>query len=265
MSKFFMTLNLKIATWNVNSLRVRLSQLLEWLTTNQPDIIVLQETKVTNDLFPFSEIEANGYQVIFSGQKTYNGVAILSKQKAEDVITDLPNLHDPQRRILGATYNGIRILNLYVPNGASIDSEKYQYKLNWLKHLNDYVRTNLEQYTKFIVLGDFNIAPADIDVYNPKAWIGKIIVSPKERAALQSLLNLGLRDCFRLFEQDSFSWWDYRHNGFQRNHGLRIDLILASAGLNCTACTIDTVPRGLERPSDHAPVVATFKIDPFVN
>ncbi|MDM8566717.1 exodeoxyribonuclease III [Candidatus Halobeggiatoa sp. HSG11] len=249
----------KIATWNVNSVRVRLPQLLDWLAVNKPDIIALQETKVTDDLFPSVEIEANGYEVIFAGQKTYNGVAILSKQKAKDIITDLPNLDDPQRRVLGATYQDIRILNLYVPNGTSLESDKYQYKLNWLKHLHNYVQTAIKQHEKLIILGDFNIAPTDDDVYDPKVWVNRIIVSPKERAALQDLLDLGLRDCFRLFEQDGFSWWDYRHGGFQRNRGLRIDLILASTGLNCTTCTIDTTLRGLERPSDHAPVVAIFE------
>jgi len=250
---------LKIATWNVNSIRVSLSQLLDWLATNQPDIMALQETKVTDDLFPISEIEASGYKVIFSGQKTYNGVALISKQTAKEIVTDLPNLDDPQRRVLGANYGEVQVLNLYVPNGNSLDSDKFQYKLNWLKYLHDYIQTTLKQNSKFIILGDFNIAPADADVYDPKAWAGKIIVSPKERAALQSLLDLGLRDCFRLFEQDGFSWWDYRHGGFQHNRGLRIDLILASSELKCTACTIDTVPRKLERPSDHTPVMAVFE------
>ncbi|MBE9563058.1 MAG: exodeoxyribonuclease III [Proteobacteria bacterium] len=249
----------KIATWNVNSVRVRLPQLLDWLEINKPDIMALQETKVTDDLFPVAEIEASGYKVIFAGQKTYNGVAILSKQTAKDIVTDLPNLDDPQRRVLGATYKDIRVLNLYVPNGTSLDSDKYQYKLNWLKQLYNYTQIAIKQHDKLIILGDFNIAPTDDDVYDPKVWVNRIIVSPKERAALQSLLDLGLRDCFRLFEQDGFSWWDYRHGGFQRNHGLRIDLILASSGLNCTTCKIDTTPRGSERPSDHAPVFAIFE------
>ena len=250
---------LKIATWNVNSVRVRLPQILDWLVINKPDIMALQEIKVTDDLFPIAEIRDYGYEVIFAGQKTYNGVAILSKQKAKDIITDLPNLDDPQRRVLGATYADIRVLNLYVPNGTSLDSDKYQYKLDWLQHLHNYIQTAIKQHDKLIVLGDFNIAPTDDDVYDPKVWVNRIIVSPKERAALQGLLDLGLRDCFRLFEQDGFSWWDYRQGGFPRNRGLRIDLILASMGLNCTTCTIDTTPRGLERPSDHAPVVAIFE------
>ena len=255
---YFITM-LKIATWNVNSIRVRLPQLLNWLTINQPDIMVLQETKVTDDLFPTDDIKASGYQVIFSGQKTYNGVAIISKQEAKEIVTDLPNLDDPQRRVLRATYGEVRVLNLYVPNGTSLESDKYQYKLNWLNHLHDYVQTALEQHSKLVVLGDFNIAPTDADVYDPKVWVNRIIVSPKERAALQGLLDLGLRDCFRLFEQEGFSWWDYRRGGFQLNRGLRIDLILASSGLNCIACMIDTLPRSLERPSDHTPVVAIFE------
>jgi len=250
----------KIATWNVNSIRVRLPQVLDWLKTTAPDIIALQETKVTDDKFPIDEIRAAGYHVLFSGQKSYNGVALLSRLKGDDVITDLPNLDDPQRRVLGATYGNTRVLNVYVPNGNSVGSDKYLYKLNWFKHLHDYISDCLKHFSRLIILGDFNIAPEDRDVYNPVAWAGKVTVSPRERVALQQLLNLGLHDTFRLFEQTPmlFSWWDYRTAGFQRNHGLRIDLVLASAALRCTACMIDIAPRGLERPSDHAPVIATF-------
>jgi exodeoxyribonuclease-3 len=253
---------LKIATWNVNSLRVRLPHVLDWLQKNKPDILALQEIKMTEAQFPIEAIQEVGYHAIFSGQKTYNGVALLSRLESSEVVTDLPLISDPQRRVLGATYDTVRILNLYVPNGEAVGSEKYQYKLNWLKHLHDYVHDSLKDYPRLIVLGDFNIAPDDRDVYDPDVWKGRILVSEPERSALTKLLDLGLDDTFRLFEQSeaSFSWWDYRAGSFQRNFGVRIDLILASNALsqNCTACTIDVEPRRLERPSDHTPVVATF-------
>jgi exodeoxyribonuclease-3 len=252
---------LKIASWNVNSLRVRLPQVLDWLKTNQPDILALQEIKMTNEQFPLQEIEAAGYHALFSGQKTYNGVALLSRMKASEVISDLPNLNDPQRRILAATYyDKLRVVNVYVPNGAIVDSDKYYYKLNWLKHLHNYLRQC--DYTQLIVLGDFNIAPDDRDVNNPPAWEGEVLVSQPERAALHDLLALGLRDTFRLFEQPAniFSCWDYRAGAFRRNHGSRIDLILASTTLNCSSSVIDINPRRLVRPSDHTPVVARFNL-----
>jgi exodeoxyribonuclease-3 len=253
---------LKIATWNVNSLRVRLPQVLDWLKNTTPDIVALQETKMTDAQFPLEEIRAAGYHALYSGQKTYNGVALLSRTAGHEIVTELSQLDDPQRRILGATYETLRVLNVYVPNGAAVGTDKYQYKLNWLKHLQNDVRQSLKHYSHFIVLGDFNIAPEDKDVHDPAAWEGNILVSPPERAALQDLLNLGLHDTFRLFEQPpaNFSWWDYRGGAFRRNHGVRIDLILASTALSasCTTCAIDTTPRRLERPSDHAPVVATF-------
>jgi exodeoxyribonuclease-3 len=252
----------KIATWNVNSLRVRLDHVRDWLTTAAPDVLGLQETKLTDDKFPAGDFEALGYHSVFSGQPTYNGVALISREPATEIVTDFDGFADPQRRILGATINGIRILNLYVPNGQSVGSEKYDYKLQWLAALTAELRRNLENYDEIVLMGDFNIAPSDRDVHDPEAWEGKILCSPKERAALQELLDLGLTDTFRLFEQpeDSFSWWDYRAAGFRRNLGLRIDLILASASLGsaCTACEIDKAPRRLERPSDHAPVFAEF-------
>jgi exodeoxyribonuclease-3 len=255
---------LKIATWNVNSIRVRLEHLLNWLQEFEPDVIALQETKVIDEQFPVEAIEAAGYHAVFSGQKSYNGVALLSRLPAQEVITDIPNLEDSQRRIIAATFGKLRILNLYVPNGANLESEKYQYKLKWLSQIHDYVSESIKKYPQLIVLGDFNIAPEDADVYDPKAWQGKILVSPEERAALEALQNLGLNDTFRLFEQetDSFSWWDYRMGAFFRNRGVRIDLILASNTLSqkCKSCIIDTTPRGLERPSDHAPVIAYFDI-----
>ena len=255
---------MKIATWNVNSLKVRLPQVLDWLAAAQPDVLCLQETKLTDDNFPAAEIEASGYNVVYSGQKTYNGVAIISKGKADDIITDVPGLEDPQRRILGATIGGVRVLDLYVVNGQEVGSEKFVHKLHWLEQVTDHIREQLKQHQRLIVLGDFNIAPDDRDVHDPEAWHERILCSTPERTALQKILDLGMADTFRLFEQDdnSYSWWDYRAAAFRRNRGLRIDLILASPALTeaCLACHIDKEPRGLERPSDHTPVVAEFSI-----
>jgi len=253
-----------IATWNVNSLKVRLPQVLDWMAATRPDVLCLQETKLTDENFPVKEIEAAGYHCVYSGQKTYNGVAILSRSHAEDIITDIPSLEDTQRRILGATIEGVRILDLYVVNGQEVGSEKYAHKLHWLDKVTEYVGGELGQHEHFITLGDFNIAPEDRDVYDPEAWRERILCSTPERDALHRLLDLGLADTFRLFEQeaDSFSWWDYRAGAFRRNMGLRIDLILASRPLadTCAACSIDKEPRRLERPSDHAPVMAEFDI-----
>lgn len=251
---------MKVASWNVNSLNVRLPHVLRWLESAQPDVLALQETKLTDEKFPVAEFKAAGYHVVFSGQKTYNGVALLSKDPIRDVITDLPGLDDPQRRILGATIDGVRILNLYVVNGQEVGSQKYEYKLDWLSKVRAYVQKELELYERFVILGDFNIAPADVDVYNPDAWHERILCSTPEREALQSFLKLGFSDSFRLFEQEQeqFSWWDYRMNAFRRNMGLRIDLILVSEALVkcCRSSVIDREPRGWERPSDHAPVIA---------
>lgn len=255
-------MSFKIATWNVNSLRVRLTHVLDWLLKEKPDVLVLQEIKLIDADFPYAEIKAAGYDVLVSGQKTYNGVAILSRGECAHKITDIPGLIDPQRRILVATYRDIRIINLYIPNGESVGSEKYLYKLNWLTQATKFIQHELQANSKLVVLGDFNIAPENDDVYDPKVWEDSVLFSQKERAAFQALLALGLADCFRLFEQPekSFSWWDYRLNAFKRKMGLRIDHILASTDLAnmCTSCYIDPAPRGLERPSDHAPVVALF-------
>jgi len=259
---------MKIASWNVNSLKVRLPHVLDWLAEHQPDILGLQEIKTIDENFPLEEIKAAGYQVNFAGQKTYNGVAVISKLEASDVVTDLPGLDDPQRRVLGCTTpheNGdIRFLNLYIPNGSEVGSEKYEYKLGWLEALKKYVKTQLAEHKNFIMVGDFNIAPDDRDLWDPVGWKDKILVSPPERAALQSLLDMGLTDTFRLFDQEEelYSWWDYRAAGFRRNHGMRIDLLLSSPAMteHCTASYVDKEPRKLERPSDHAPVVAEFNI-----
>ncbi|GAB4394024.1 MAG: exodeoxyribonuclease III [Gammaproteobacteria bacterium] len=253
---------LSIATWNINSLRVRLAQLLTWLNKHQPDIMTLQETKVTDDQFPLEVFTQLGYHTIYAGQKTFNGVAILSREAPSDVMTDIAGLDDPQRRILIASIGKIRVINLYVPNGAAVDSEKYIYKLNWLKQVTTHIKMELTQHSQVVVLGDFNIAPADQDVHDPEKWRGNVLFSEPERLALQELLACGLKDTFRLFEQApaSFSWWDYRAAAFRRNHGLRIDHILASEALaaKCQLCQIDKAQRQLERPSDHAPVVAEF-------
>ena len=255
---------MRIATWNINSLRVRLPQLLEWLHANQPDVVALQETKLANDAFPAADIEAAGYQAVFNGQKTYNGVAILSRRPLGEALLEMPRFDDPQRRVLAVSCDGLRIVNLYVPNGQAVGSEKYQYKLRWLQALRDWLRDELGRSARLVVLGDFNIAPEDRDVHDPAAWQGSVHVSEPERAALGELLQIGLVDLFRSFEQppQSFSWWDYRAASWRRNHGLRIDLILASPALvgSCTGCCIDRAPRGAARASDHAPVMASFDI-----
>ena len=255
---------MKIATWNVNSLKVRLPHVLDWLATSDADILCLQETKTTDENFPVAEISAAGYQVVYSGQKTYNGVAIISKQPATDIVTDIPGLDDPQRRILCASIVGIRVLDLYVVNGQEVGSEKYAHKLYWLEKVAAYINDQLQQHERFVVMGDFNIAPEDRDVHDPEAWHERILCSTPERQALQQIIDLGLADTFRLFDQPegSYSWWDYRAAAFRRNRGLRIDLILASQSLSgtCSTCVIDKEPRSMERPSDHAPVVADFNL-----
>ncbi|HWX00384.1 exodeoxyribonuclease III [Collimonas sp.] len=253
---------LKIATWNVNSLKVRLPQVLQWLTDNPVDILALQETKLTDDKFPAAEIEAAGYHVVFSGQKTYNGVAILSRHPITDVVKNNPLYEDLQQRIIAATIDGIRVVCAYIPNGQAPDTEKYQYKLQWLDALHDWLDGERRQHAKLVLLGDYNIAPEDRDVHDPAAWVGQNLVSPPERAAFARLQALELTDAFRMFEQPEklFSWWDYRQMGFRLNRGMRIDHILLSPPLaaQCTACVIDRVPRKWEQPSDHAPVIATL-------
>ncbi|HSW70058.1 MAG TPA: exodeoxyribonuclease III [Gammaproteobacteria bacterium] len=253
----------KIATWNVNSLKVRLPQVLEWLAAEQPDILALQELKIPTEIFPFDELRRAGYEAVVNGQKTYNGVALLYRNvMPENILIEFSELQDPQRRMIAATFNDVRVVNLYVPNGESVHSEKYQYKLNWLKHLKLFLTNEKKQYSNIILLGDFNIAPQNEDVYDPMACEGKVLFSLPERAEFEALLDLDFKDCFRLRSQPekSFSWWDYRLNSFKRNLGLRIDHILASAKLakHCKQCRIDKTPRGWERPTDHAPVVAEF-------
>ncbi|GAO36877.1 exodeoxyribonuclease III [Sulfuricella sp. T08] len=250
---------MKLVTWNVNSLKVRLPQVLDWLAAHQPEVLCLQETKLEDMNFPVAEIAAAGYQVQFSGQKTYNGVAILSKTPAIDVVTGIPNFADVQKRVLAATIDGVRVINLYIPNGQSVDSDKYQYKLGWLEALTAWLADELERHPRLALLGDFNIAPDERDVHDPKAWEGQVLFSRPEREAFRHLVDLGLADSFRLFEQPEkiYSWWDYRMNAFRRNMGLRIDHILLSPPMaaTCKSCTIDKEARKAERPSDHAPVV----------
>jgi exodeoxyribonuclease III len=254
----------KIATWNVNSLKVRLPHVLSWLETESPDVLALQETKSIDENFPIEAINEAGYQVSYIGQKTYNGVATLCKTSIETIATCLPDYDDVQRRVLAINNSNITVLNLYVPNGSEVDSEKYKYKLEWFSKLHPFIKQLLEKNDRLIILGDFNIAPEDQDVHDPAAWEGSVLVSPAERDEFNKLLSHGFKDCFRLFDQEekSFSWWDYRAAAFRRGRGLRIDHILASDSLskNCRACYIDKEPRKLERPSDHTPVVAEFEL-----
>jgi exodeoxyribonuclease-3 len=257
-------MSISIATWNVNSLRVRLPQLSDWLGTHQPDVVALQETKLPDADFPTDALAALGYRTAFSGQRTYNGVAVLSRHEIVAHETAIPGFPDEQRRVLAVDTAGLRVIDLYVPNGQAVGSDKYDYKLRWLAALQDWLAGLAPTQPRLVVLGDFNIAPEDRDVHDPQAWEGSVHVSAPERAALGQLLGTGLVDVFRRFEQPdkSFSWWDYRMGAFRRNHGLRIDLVLAQATLAaaCTGCLIDREPRRAERPSDHAPVVATFDI-----
>jgi exodeoxyribonuclease-3 len=254
---------MKLATWNVNSLKVRLPQLLDWLPAVQPDVVCLQELKLEDAKFPRAELEAAGYRAAVSGQKTYNGVAILARADASETITGIPGFADEQKRFLAATVDGVRVVCLYAPNGQAVGSDKYEYKLRWYAALREWLKDEMTRHPELAILGDLNVAPEDRDVHDPKAWEGQVLVSEPERAALRALVDLGLKDSFRLFEQPekSFTWWDYRMLGFRRNAGLRIDHILLSPALaaRCTGCTIDKAPRRLERPSDHTPVIAELR------
>lgn len=253
---------MKIATWNVNSLKVRMPHLLDWLGSTAPDVVALQETKTEDAAFPRGPIEAAGWHVEFSGQRTYNGVALLSREPASHVQAGIPGFADEQKRVIAASYGDLRVIGAYVPNGQAVGSDKYEYKLRWLEAFTAYLRSELERWPRLVVVGDYNIAPEDRDVHDPKAWEGSVLVSPAERAAFRGLLELGLHDAMRLFAQPdgTYTWWDYRAAGFRRNLGLRIDHILASGALapECRACSVDIAPRKLERPSDHAPVWAEF-------
>ena len=259
---------MQFASWNVNSLKVRLPHLLDWLARQAPQIVCLQEIKLEDAKFPVEEIQAAGYHCAWSGQKTYNGVAILSRDTLAGVAAGMPAFPDEQKRVVAATVgegaDAIRVVCAYVPNGQAVGSEKYEYKLRWLAAFRRWLEEELKRNPRLAVLGDYNIAPADEDVYDPKLWEGQILCSSREREAFGELLALGLRDSFRMFAQPekSFTWWDYRMNGFKRNLGLRIDHILISSelALRCRACSIDIEPRRLERPSDHAPVMADLEL-----
>ena len=253
---------MKIATWNVNSIRVRLPQVLEWLNQESPDVLCLQETKITDEEFPAAAFRDAGYHAVCAGQKTYNGVATLSRAVPEKIVVSLPGVDGAQKRLLAASIGDVRLVNVYIPNGEEVGSGKYSYKLSWLEALEKFLATELKTHPRLAVLGDYNIAPEERDVHDPKLWSGRVLFSDPERAAFQRLMDRGLVDVFRRFEQPekSFSWWDYRMNAFRRNLGLRIDHILCSHALAsvCRACRIDGEPRKHERPSDHAPVVAEF-------
>ena len=255
---------MKIASWNVNSLKVRLPHVQEWMSNDPPDVLALQEIKQVTEDFPHDAFDTAGYRAVAVGQKTYNGVATVSRTTPEDAVTAFPDFADEQKRVLATTVGGVRVVNVYVPNGSRVGSEKYDYKLRWLEELRQFLTAELERHENLVVLGDFNIAPADIDVHDPARWGEGILCSPKERAALTALLELGFVDVFRAHapETQEFSWWDYRAGGFRRNMGLRIDLILASSALasRCTTSYIDREPRAWERPSDHTPVVAAFDV-----
>ncbi|WP_298833058.1 exodeoxyribonuclease III [uncultured Piscinibacter sp.] len=249
---------MRLATWNVNSLAVRLPQLLDWLVANPVDTIVLQETKLTDDKFPQAELEAAGYRAQWFGQKTYNGVALLSRRQAADTVRNIPGFDDDQARVIAATVDGLRVIGAYFPNGQAPATDKFAYKMRWLDALRAWLARELVVHPQLVLLGDFNIAPEDRDVYDPVAWAGQIHCTPEEREQFRSLVALGLHDAFRLFEQPpkSWSWWDYRNLAFRKNQGLRIDHILVSDALRpkVSACSIDKLPRKNERPSDHAPV-----------
>lgn len=255
---------MKLATWNVNSLKVRLPQVLDWLAATGVDVLCLQETKLVDAKFPVAELAAAGYEVAFSGQPTYNGVAILTRRDTvgapQDVQAGNPLHDDPQKRLISATVDGIRIVCAYFPNGQAVDSDKYVYKLEWLDRLLAWIGPQVDSQASFALLGDFNIAPEDRDVHDPVAWAGQVLCSAPERERFAALQKLGLVDAFRLFEQPekTYTWWDYRQMAFRRNMGLRIDHILVSEALRprVSACTVDREARKREQPSDHAPVIA---------
>jgi len=254
---------MKIATWNVNSLRVRLPQVLDWLAEARPDVLAVQETKVADEEFPVMELQAAGYHTLYTGEKGYNGVALIARKRIErPVLTALPGIADPARRFVAAEIGGVHVVNVYVPNGKAVGSEAYDYKLQWLECLRSHLAGMLAQHRHVVVLGDFNVAPEDRDVYDPVLWANTVLFSGPERAAFHRLLELGLVDVVRERNGDAviYTWWDYRFYAFRRNRGLRIDHILASPAMarRCVSAGVDTRPRGLERPSDHAPLFAEF-------
>jgi exodeoxyribonuclease III len=254
----------RIATWNVNSLKVRLPHLLDWLARQRPDVICLQETKLEDQTFPTRELDAVGYCCALAGQRTHNGVAIISRTALTSIQTGIPSFEDDQKRVVAASVSDIRIVSAYAPNGQAVGTDRYEYKIRWFRAFTDWLCGELDRFSKLVVVGDFNVAPEDRDVYDPTLWQGQVLCSEAERAAFHRLLDLGLRDAFRLFEQRerSFTWWDYRLGAFRRNLGLRIDHILVSPAVVslCANCRIDVEPRKLERPSDHAPVILDLRV-----
>jgi exodeoxyribonuclease-3 len=254
-----------LAAWNVNSLNVRLPRLLAWLAAHTPDVVCLQETKLEDHKFPVVDIAAAGYTAHFAGQKTYNGVAILARNglTVTDVAAGIPGFADDQKRVIAATIAGVRVIDFYVPNGQSVDSDKYRYKLAWCAAAAAYLRDELPRHANVAVLGDFNVAPEDRDVHDPALWAGQVLCTVPERDAFRAFLAAGLKDSFRLFDQPpaTFSWWDYRQLAFPKNHGMRIDHILLSAPLaaRCAASRIDRNERKGEKPSDHAPVLVELR------
>ena len=257
---------MKLATWNINSLAVRLPQVLDWLAQHQPDVLCLQETKLTDDKFPQADLAAVGYLSEWFGQRTYNGVAMLTRGSVPvvDVVKNIPGLDDPQARVITATAGGVRVIGAYIPNGQSPDSDKFVYKMRWLTALREWVALEARQHPRLVLMGDYNIAPEDRDVHDPVLWAGQVLCTPEERAHFKALIDIGLHDAFRLFEQPpkSWSWWDYRMLAFRKNQGLRIDHILVSEALRASvvSCVIDKAPRKNERPSDHAPVVVELDL-----
>jgi exodeoxyribonuclease-3 len=253
---------MQLATWNVNSLSVRLPQVLAWLSHHPVDVLALQETKVTDDRFPHAEFLAAGYTALAFGQKTYNGVALLSRQPLTEPVRNIPVFADDQARVITSTVGDLRVVGAYFPNGQTTGSDKFRYKMNWLGALREWMRAELALHPRLVLMGDFNIAPEDRDVHDPVAWAGQVLCTDEERAHFNALMTLGLIDAYRLFEQPpkSWTWWDYRMLAFRRNQGLRIDHILVSEALRgrVAACVIDKEPRRNERPSDHAPVVLTL-------
>jgi exodeoxyribonuclease-3 len=258
---------MKLATWNVNSLKIRLPHVLAWLNANRVDALCLQETKLTDDKFPVDAFAEAGFQVAFSGQKTYNGVAIISPHELKEIVRNMPDFEDPQQRVLTATIDAgagpTRVICAYFPNGQEVGGDKYRYKLDWCDAMIGHVQSELLNSQRLALLGDYNIAPEDRDVHDPAAWVGQVLVSDAERDRYKALLALGLKDAFRLFDQadKSFTWWDYRQLGFQKNRGLRIDHILLTPELAaaCTSCVVDRAERKKPQPSDHAPVVASLQ------
>jgi exodeoxyribonuclease-3 len=253
---------MKIATWNVNSLSVRLPQVLDWLAANPTDVLALQELKLTDDKFPIAAFNEAGYQAHWFGQKTYNGVALISRNEGVEVVKNIPGFEDDMSRVIAATYGDVRVIGAYFPNGQAPDSDKFVYKMRWLDALRDWVKGEMTRHPNLVLMGDYNITFDALDMWDPIALAGTIHCTDAEREKLQALIDLGLTDSFRLFEQPekSYSWWDYREFAFRRNRGLRIDHILITEALKAraSACVIDRAPRKNERPSDHAPVVLTL-------